>query len=62
MSDDSHVHGTPAGGGKKRHRRGAERSGWPSPEQVKGAPTPTWSGKTMHHPAFRIGEIKHGKS
>jgi hypothetical protein len=58
--DDSHSHDT-AGGGKKR-RHGAERQGWPAVDQVKHAPRPTWSGKTMHHPAFRIGEIKHGKS
>jgi hypothetical protein len=24
-------------------------------------PPRTWTGKTMHHPATRIGEIKHGK-
>lgn len=22
----------------------------------------SWTNKTMHHPATRIGEIKHGKS
>ena len=22
----------------------------------------SWTSKTMHHPATRIGEIKHGKS
>ena len=61
MNDDAQTHDSPADG-RKRHRHGGERSAWPSPDQVKGAKRPTWSGKTMHHPAFRIGEIKHGKS
>jgi hypothetical protein len=62
MSDDSHTDDAPAGGAKKRPRRGSERAGWSPPDHAKGAPRPNWSGKTMHHPAFRIGEIKHGKS
>ena len=53
--------GGKAPGGKKAHRHHAERSGWAPPDKVKGAPQPPRSGKTMHHPAFRIGEIKHGK-
>jgi hypothetical protein len=61
MDDDANKHDSPADG-RKRHRHGADRSSWPSPDQIKGTRRPTWSGKTMHHPAFRIGEIKHGKS
>jgi hypothetical protein len=48
-------------GGKKAHRHHTERSSWAPPDKVKGAPQPPRSSKTMHHPAFRIGEIKHGK-
>ena len=60
MSDDSGAQKTPPKGAKTRHRHGQERTGWPAPDQVKGAPPPR-SGKTMHHPAFRIGEVKRGK-
>jgi hypothetical protein len=60
MSDDSGGQTTPAKGAKTRHQHGAERTGWPAPDQAKGGPPPR-SGKTMHHPAFRIGEVKHGK-
>ena len=66
MSDDSHAKDpqakdSPAEGDRKHHGHGSERSGWAPLDRSKGAPPPTRSGKTMHHPAFRIGEIKHGK-
>jgi hypothetical protein len=61
MSDDRQPGDTAPAGGKKSHRHHTDRSGWPPPDHVKGGPQPTRSGKTMHHPAFRIGEIKHGK-
>lgn len=67
MTDDAQgSEKAPAGGkaptgGKKAHRHHDERPGWAPPDKVKGAPPPPRSGKTMHHPAFRIGEIKHGK-
>ena len=44
--------------GKKaghRHER------WQGPKGVT-QPPKSWTSKTMHHPATRIGEIKHGKS
>jgi hypothetical protein len=45
----------------RRHEDRDGRPAWPAPAQRKG-PGPTRSNKTMHHPATRIGEIKHGKS
>ena len=42
---------------KARHpheRRQDPRASTPAPR--------SWTSKTMHHPATRIGEIKHGKS
>ena len=48
------------GPGKQRAAHRDEHRSWPRPQQIK-APTTSWSSKTMHHPAFRIGEIKHGK-
>ena len=60
MSDVRQPGETPAAGGKKpRERHDRERR--QHPDRAKNAPQPTHSGKTMHHPAFRIGEIKHGK-
>ena len=45
-----------APGKKTRH----EHERWQDPH---GAPAPrSWTNKTMHHPATRIGEIKHGKT
>jgi hypothetical protein len=42
----------------KKERRAHEH--WRDPH---GAQSPrSWTSKTMHHPATRIGEIKHGKS
>lgn len=66
MTDDAQGEAKAPGGGhppggKKAHRHYAERTGWAPPDKLKGAPQPPRSGKTMHHPAFRIGEIKHGK-
>ncbi len=46
-------------GSPKKSRR--SRDAWPDPRRIK-APPLTWTNKTMHHPATRIGEIKHGKS
>ena len=42
---------------KTRH----ERESWPRAQRTT-APPRAWTNKTMHHPATRIGEIKHGKS
>jgi hypothetical protein len=61
MSDVPTPTGTPPGGDSKAHRHHDERSTWPRPDKAKHAPPPTRSGKTLHHAAFRIGEIKHGK-
>lgn len=54
MNPDNRSH---KGTGKKaRHPR--ER--W---DDQRGHSAPrSWTNKTMHHPATRIGEIKHGKS
>jgi hypothetical protein len=35
--------------------------GWPPPSKLTSPPR-SWTNKTMHHPATRIGEIKHGKT
>lgn len=52
--DDQARKGSPD---KARHRH--ER--WRNP--TKAAPVPrSWTNKSMHHPATRIGEIKHGKT
>jgi len=61
MDDDAQTRDEPVAG-KKRHRHAPDHSAWSPPGQLKKSPRPTWSGKTMHHPAFRVGEIKHGKS
>ena len=45
----------------RRHEHPAEHAGRPAPAKRK-TPLPTWNNKTMHHPATRIGEIKHGKA
>ena len=45
----------------RRHEHRDDHPGWPAPAKRKGPP-PTWNNKSMHHPATRIGEIKHGKS
>jgi len=33
---------------------------WQDPRAAAQAPR-SWTNKSMHHPATRIGEIKHGK-
>lgn len=43
---------------KTRHAR--ER--WPDSRTATTQVPRSWTNKTMHHPATRIGEIKHGKS
>jgi len=45
------------GDGKGHHAR--ER--WQGPRGAAQVPR-SWTNKTMHHPATRIGEMKHGKS
>lgn len=62
MSDAADTDRAPTKRGKKRGRGPAGPPGWPSPDRLKGAPPATWSGKTLHHPAFRVGEVKRGKS
>jgi hypothetical protein len=42
---------------RDHHGRGL---GWPVPK--KSSPPRGWTNKTMHHPATRIGELKHGKA
>ena len=42
---------------KTRH----ERESWPHARRTTALPR-AWTNKMMHHPATRIGEIKHGKS
>jgi hypothetical protein len=42
---------------RPRHERGT----WPRPNRTTSPPR-AWTNKTMHHPATRIGEIRHGKS
>jgi hypothetical protein len=44
-------------GSSKKSRHPHERR--PDP---RGTAPRSWTNKTMHHPATRIGEIKHGKS
>jgi hypothetical protein len=44
------------------HRRDHRGKGLAWPPQKKTSPPRGWNSKTMHHPATRIGEIKHGKS
>jgi len=54
MRPDERSHKTAA---KKPHDG---HEAWPGPQQTKSAPR-AWTNKSMHHPATRIGEIKHGK-
>jgi hypothetical protein len=46
-------------GSAKKAGRPHER--WQDPTRVT-QPPKSWTNKSMHHPATRIGEIKHGKS
>jgi hypothetical protein len=48
---------SPKGSGKKPNH---PHERWQDPHGTQ-APR-SWTNKTMHHPATRIGEIKHGKS
>jgi hypothetical protein len=45
----------------KRHEHRQEQGIWPATARTK-SPPPSWNNKTMHLPATRIGEIKHGKT
>ncbi len=45
----------------KRQENRQGQSSWPVTSKTKAPPT-SWNNKTMHHPATRIGEIKHGKT
>jgi len=45
---------------ERRHAHREESGNW-QPAGSK-TPPPAWNNKTMHHPATRIGEIKHGKT
>ena len=47
-------------GAKPRDHR-HDHGGRHAPTTTKNPP-PGWNNKTMHHPATRIGEIKHGKT
>jgi hypothetical protein len=42
----------------KKPQHGHER--WQAPPKTVQAPK-SWTNKSMHHPATRIGEIKHSK-
>jgi hypothetical protein len=55
MRPDEHQHKGPA----KKARHGHET--WPQTRRTTSPPR-AWTSKTMHHPATRIGEIKHAKS
>jgi len=45
----------------RRHDHRGSGLGWRVPSKLK-SPPPRWTNKTMHHPATRIGEIRHGKT
>jgi hypothetical protein len=45
---------------ERRHAHREEQQSW-LPARSK-TPPPAWNSKTMHHPATRIGEVKHGKT
>jgi hypothetical protein len=59
MKPDSDEREQVSEGKRPEHRK--EHQQWPIPDRGK-SPTTHWNSKTMHHPAFRVGEIKHGKS
>lgn len=46
---------------KKPRARFERRAKRPDPHQKTSTPR-SWTNKSMHHPATRIGEIKHGKT
>jgi hypothetical protein len=58
MSPDS---GEKSGAHDPRQDHRGKGLGWPIPSKLK-TPPPRWNSKTLHHPATRIGEIKHGKA
>jgi hypothetical protein len=45
----------------KRHEHRKEQGGWPATSKTQ-SPPQSWNNKTMHHPATRIGEIRHGRA
>ena len=55
MRPDDQSHQGQAKKSQHRHER------WQGPRATTQAPR-SWTNKSMHHPATRIGEIKHGKS
>jgi hypothetical protein len=55
MRPDDQSHKGQAKKGQHTHGR------WQDPRAANAAPR-SWTNKSMHHPATRIGEIKHGKS
>ncbi len=48
--------------GEHDHRYDHRGKGLGWPPLKKTAPPRGWTSKTMHHPATRIGELKHGKT
>lgn len=59
MRPDDQKQGSDQQGAGKKSRHPHER--WQDRRGAAQAPR-SWTNKTMHHPATRIGEIKHGKS
>ena len=57
MRPDDRSQKGPAPAKKPKH----DHETWPHPSRTTSAPR-SWTNKTMHHPATRIGEIKHGKT
>ncbi len=55
MRPDDNSQKAPAKKAQHKHEQ------WPDPRRTSQAPR-AWTNKTMHHPATRIGEIRHGKS
>ena len=45
---------------ERRHAHRGAAEAWPKTGNK--TPPPAWNNKMMHHPATRIGEIKHGKT
>jgi len=52
--------GTKRSRSERRHAHREDPVTW-VPAATK-TPPPAWNSKSMHHPATRIGEIKHGKT
>jgi hypothetical protein len=53
--------GKASGGDGRKHDHRGKWLAWPVPSKAK-SPPKSWNSKTMHHPATRIGEMKHGKT